>query len=825
MKTVSLNGHWTLQRQGEQVALQANVPGDVYLDLLKAKKIPDPFYRDHENQLKWIGETNWIYSRAFRVPATILRHDRIMLRCAGLDTLATIFLNGRKLATADNMFRIWEWDAKSLLKPGLNQIEIRFESTLPYIRKMERQRQLPSWTAEKQAWVRKEQCNYGWDWGIKAVTCGIWRSIALIAWTGARISDVLIRQDHVPKGEVQLTLDLKLHGTSRESLTARIKVLRKGKVIMNGHAKVSGDGHCFNLTIANPELWWPNGMGGQPLYEIVVDLLQEDGQVIDSATRQIGLRTLRLDRHRDKWGESFQFVVNGIPFFAKGANWIPGDGILARMTPKRYWELVTTAARANLNMLRVWGGGIYEDDSFYDACDELGICVWQDFMFACSTYPAFDQAFMANVRAEAEDNIRRLRHHPSIALWCGNNELEQGLVDKRWTGKAMSWRDYKRLFDQLLPSIVSHLDPQRDYWPGSPHRPVGNRSDFNDPGCGDAHLWSVWHGKQPFEWYRTCQHRFISEFGFQSFPEPKTVKSYTTPRDRNITSQVMEHHQRSGIGNSTIMTYLLDWFLLPEGFDNTLWCSQILQGMAIQYACEHWRRSMPRCMGTLYWQLNDTWPVASWSSIDYYGRWKALHYMAKRFFSPLLISGLEDPRKGSLEVHVTSDLMRSLEGKIRWLVTDMSGKRLRAGDIDVRTPVNGSRRIGTVKIADLLAKHAAPNVIVWLELAVKGQPRQENAVFFARPKHLNLSCSPGISTDIQRHDNGTFTLTLRTKTPALWTWIELKHTDAVLSDNFFHLRPGKTKRIVLTPHRPMSLVAIRENLIVRSLVDTVSVAK
>jgi len=825
MKTVSLDGRWTVQKQGDKTALSARVPGDVYLDLLRAKRIPDPFYRDNERQLQWIGESNWFYSRTFRVPAEFLRHERILLRCEGLDTLATISLNGRKLATADNMFRTWEWDAKPLLKAGSNQIRILFKSTIPYIRGKERQRSLPSWTASKQAWVRKEQCNYGWDWGIKAITCGVWRSIKLVAFNTARIEDVLIRQDHIPRHGVRLNIDLGIDRVNKASLSAAIRVSIGKKTVADVHASLLKQKHCLELYVKKPELWWPNNMGAQPLYTVEVELLDENGHILDSVTKRIGLRTLRLDRHKDKWGESFQFVVNGIPFFAKGANWIPGDGILARMTQERYRNLLADAARANMNMLRVWGGGIYEDDAFYNACDEMGICVWQDFMFACSTYPAFDKAFMENVRAEAEDNIRRLRHHPSIALWCGNNELEQGLVDSRWTDKAMSWPDYKRLFDQLLPSIVSQLDPQRDYWPGSPHRPVGNRSDFNDPGSGDAHLWSVWHGKQPFEWYRTCQHRFISEFGFQSFPEPKTVQCYTTPRDRNITSRIMEHHQRSGIGNSTIMTYMLDWFLLPEGFDNTLWCSQVLQGMAIQYACEHWRRSMPRCMGTLYWQLNDTWPVASWSSIDYYGRWKALHYMARRFFAPVLISGLERLDKGTVEVYVTSDLLKPQQGILRWQVMDLSGKHLRADNIDIQTPVTGSRKIETFRMMDLLEKHGANNLIVWLELAVKGHPKQENVVFFARPKHLNLSCSPGISIDVQRNENGTFNLTLRAKAPALWTWLELKHMDAVLSDNFFHLRPKRAKRIVLTPSMPMSLEEVRKNLIVRSLVDTVRAAE
>ena len=820
MTTVKLNGRWLLQSGNDEPTIPATVPGDVYLDLLKAKQIPDPFYRDNEKQLQWIGETNWTYSRTFRIPASLLKNDRILLRCEGLDTLASIRINGRKLASSDNMFRTWEWDAKPLLKTGINRIEILFNSTMPYIRKREQRRSLPSWTSKKQAWVRKEQCNYGWDWGIEAVTCGIWRKIELVAYSTARISNVLIKQDHASKNEVRLSVDLKVDKITKGNLFADIKVLRKQEVITDAKATLSHIKQCVDLQVRNPELWWPNNMGNQPLYTVVVEISDADGRIIDSVTKRIGLRTLRLDRHKDKWGESFQFVVNGIPFFAKGANWIPSDGILARMTPQRYGKLVKDAADANMNMLRVWGGGIYEDDSFYDACDELGICIWQDFMFACSTYPTFDTAFMTNVKAEACDNIQRLRHHPSIALWCGNNELEQGLVGKKWSNRTMSWSDYGKLFDKLLPSLISKLDPQRDYWPGSPHSPSGERADHNNPDCGDAHLWAVWHNKEPFEWYRTCKHRFNSEFGFQSFPEPKTVRGYTTSRDRNITSRIMEHHQRSGMGNTTIMTYMLDWFLLPEGFDNTLWTSQILQGLAMKYACEHWRRSMPRGMGTLYWQINDTWPVASWSSIDYHGRWKALHYMAKKFFAPILISGLEDTNKGTVEIHVTSDVLKPLPGTARWQVTDLTGKRLLSGRKNIATPVNGNRKVKTLRIKDLLTKHGPNGLIVWLELTVNDHPAQHNMVLFARPKHLDLSSNPGITTTIRRNREGTFTVTLKAKSPTLWVWLELEKTDADLSDNFFHLRPGKSRSIVLTPHTLTSLKDIRQHLLVRSLVDT-----
>jgi beta-mannosidase len=422
---------------------------------------------------------------------------------------------------------------------------------------------------------------------------------------------VAVRQDHSRRNAVTLIATAEAQVVRRAGLLALVSVLHKGKVVARSLVPVAGRRAEARLKIRKPELWWPNGLGAQPLYEVRVLLLDRRGEPLHTVARRIGLRTLRLVRRRDRIGETFFFECNGVPFFAKGANWIPADVFAARVTPFRLHTLVQEAAAAHMNMLRAWGGGIYEEDSFFDACDEFGICVWQDFMFACAAYPAFDKAFMKNVKAEAEDNVRRLRHHPSLALWCGNNEIEMGLAREKWTESSMSWKDYSKLFDKLLPEVVKRLDPDGNYWPSSPHSPHGERKDHKSPRWGDAHLWDVWHGRKPFEWYRDQKHRFISEFGFQSFPEPKMVRSYTIPADRNVTSFVMEHHQRNAVGNALIMTYMLDWFRLPKDFDTTLWLSQILQGMAMKYALEGWRRNMPVTMGALYWQLNDCWPAGS----------------------------------------------------------------------------------------------------------------------------------------------------------------------------------------------------------------------
>ncbi len=825
MKTLSLNGEWTARQAGKGVTVPGTVPGCIHTDLLAAGKISDPFYRTQEFDAYWVGETDWEYSRSFEVTGSLLAHARVRLVCHGLDTLATLRVNGKEIGRTDNMFRRYEFDVRSALTSGINTISIRFASALNYTIRKEAERHLPGWNNGDKlgfhGYIRKEQCNFGWDWGIRTVTCGIWRDIELVADDGVRIADVRVDQDHGRGGKVDLAVAVRAGtaggaGTSKLSATVRLKL--KGRLVAESNAPMRAGKATVKLTVAKAQLWWPNTMGEQPLYEVEV-ALEDAGGEVDRWTRRVGLRTLRLDRHKDEWGESFQFVVNGVPFFAKGANWIPADAYNNRVTPERYRDLVASSADANMNMLRVWGGGLYEEDVFYDLCDEYGICVWQDFMFGCYTYPTFDAEFMATVEQEAIDNVRRLRHHPSLALWCGNNELEQGLVGDEWTETSMSWKDYSKLYDTMLPRIVAEHDGQTDYWPGSPHSPCGDRADHRNPTCGDAHLWDVWHGLKPFEWYRSCEHRFNSEFGFQSFPEPKTTHGYTAPGDRNVTSYVMEHHQRSGIGNSTIMHYMLDWFRLPVGFDATLWASQILQGMAIKYAVEHWRRSMPRGMGTLYWQLNDTWPVASWASIDYHHRWKALHFMARKFFAPLLVSGLEDADAGTVEVHLTNDATVVRNVTLQWQITDAAGKKIESGERAVKTGKNANRRVHTLRLKKLLEERGPRDLLVWLE-AYEGKVLVgENLVMFARPKHLELSSEPGTTATVKAGSKGSFVVTLKTKRAALWTWIELADADFRADDNFVHLRPGASVKLTVTPSEKMTVGQFEKQLVVRSLVD------
>ncbi|MBN2238485.1 MAG: glycoside hydrolase family 2 protein [Dehalococcoidales bacterium] len=823
MKTVNLNGTWRLKQAGKSSVIDATVPGNVHTDLLKAERIPDPYYRDNEDRLQWIGEVDWLYSREFDLTDDFLDCGKVLLRCEGLDTLAVITINSKEIARTDNMFRTYEFDVTNALRKGRNHIEIRFQSTLPYIGKKQADHPIPlrsgPHTISGGNWVRKEQCNFGWDWGPCLLTCGIWRSISLIAVNSVRLSEVSVRQKHRNTGQVELDVSVSLDGEKPVSdATGYITVSRENVIVASEKAAFRKGTARVKLTIEQPELWWPNGMGDQPLYDVKVELREKNGTYLDSQVKRIGFRTLKLQRKKDRWGESFRFTVNGIPFFAKGANWIPADTFAARLTEEDYRQLVGDAAAANMNMLRVWGGGIYEPDLFYDLCDELGICVWQDFMFACATYPAFDDNFMENVRAEVTDNVSRLRHHPCIALWCGNNEMEQGWVGDEWNDRQMSWQDYSKLFDDMIPGVISGIDPDGNYWPCSPHNPYGDRRDFNDIRWGDSHLWNVWHGKQPFEWYRTAMHRFCSEFGFQSFPEPQTVYGYTEPQDRNITSYVMEHHQRSGIGNTTIMTYMLDWFRLPADFEMTLWASQILQGLAMKYAIEHWRRNMPRTMGTLYWQHNDCWPVASWSSIDYHHRWKALHFMAKRFYSPLLVSGVEDSEKGTVEIHVTSDLTNTCQGEISWEITTAEGEVLVQNLKVVEIQPGKNAKVHILKCSDQVKRYGTRDLLVWLSLSVDGKVVSDNFVSFVKPKHIELP-KPMTSREVSG-SGSRFTVTLKPEKPALWTWLELEGIKARYSDNFFHLKPGNPVTVEITTDEPVPLSEMMKALTMRSLYDT-----
>jgi beta-mannosidase len=810
---MDLDGAWEVSAAKDSDWFPATVPGCVHTDLLAARRIPDPFYRDNEQRVQWVSDQTWTYRRAFEVSADFQKHEHVLLRCEGLDTLATIRVNGTEVGKTNNMFRTWEFDVRHLLKAGANSIEVRFESVLPLIRTQEQARPLPTWAYPGAAYVRKMPCNFGWDWGPTLITCGIWRPISLLGFDTSRLDDVLIRQDHTQSGRVGLKVQIAARPPAAAGLAARVTVCdpdgRQGPV---ANCDLPNGQGAAELTVAGPQLWWPAGMGAQPLYTVQVELLDRQGQVLDKTVKRIGLRTLLTVPQTEQ--APLQFAVNGVPFFAKGANWIPADSFSNRVTKDILRRYVQDAVAVNMNTLRFWGGGYYEDDALFDLCDELGVCVWMDFKFGCTTYPSFDPAFLENVRQEARDNLRRLRHHPSIAVWCGNNEIMFFRGQDEWTKDKMSAGDYYKLFRDTLGGEVQALAPQADYVTGSPD-------------CGDVHFWDVWHGGKPFEAYRNI-HGFVSEFGFQSFPVPQTVQAFTAPEDReSVYSPVMKYHERSNrmymdvkedgrIGTDKIMNLVKMYFREPKDFASTLWLSQITQAYGIEYGAEGWRREMPKSMGCVYWQYNDTWPGSSWASVDYFGRWKALHYRARHFYSPVLVSGAAT--QDAVALWVTSDRLQAGRGQLRWRVTDLAGKELQAGNQAVEVPARKSVCVRTLEMRTLVQQHGAANLLVWVALDIDGQPASDNLITFAKFKELNL-VDPQVQADVAG-DGQEFTVTLRARHPALWTWLDIAGADACYSDNFVHLAPDTPVRIVVRPTQPMSRAEFVRALQVRSLFDT-----
>jgi beta-mannosidase len=805
-RRLNLGGAWRVSRKGAEDWIPATVPGCVHTDLLAAGKIPDPFYRDNEKLVQWVTEADWTYERTFDVPEDVLKNEFVLLRCEGLDTVASIEINGMEVGRADNMFRVWEFDARGVLRSGSNTIRITFGSPLAYIK--EHEDGAPNQWVRGRAWIRKEPCSFDWDWGPDLASCGIWRSITLETFNQARIADVLVQQ-HLAGNHATLDVTVKSEapGKTPPPLQANITIRHEDKVVAKRTVSIpNGAGNC-QLEIRRAKRWWPAGMGEQPLYEVEVELMDGAARALDRTTRRIGLRELKAVLPK---GESpLHFEVNGLPFFSKGANWIPCDSFTSRVTPEILRRYVADAAAVNINTLRFWGGGYYEDDALFDACDEMGICVWLDCKFACAAYPAFDDRFMDNVRHEIRDNVRRIRHHPCIAVWCGNNEI--GLLNeaKEWRKNAMSAADYDKLFKDLIGGEIRELAPQATYVSGSPD-------------CGDTHYWAVWHGDKTFDAYRTLT-GFMSEFGYQSFPELKTVRAFTNEEDRaSVVTEVMNWHQRSGRGHTRGNQEMLDmihhYFRPPGDFETTLWLSQILQGYGIKIGAEYWRQTMPKSMGCVFWQYNDIWPGMSWSSVDYFGRWKALHYLARKFYSPILVSGLENRKTGTLDLFATNDLLAAKHGKLSWNVTDLAGKTLRSGSLHPEIPSRASLHVTTLEFQDLVNQHGASGFLTWLDLEVGGQSVSQNLVLFALPKEYELA-DPGLDARINQTADG-FEVTIATRNPALWVWAGLQDADADYSDNFFHLAPGAPKKILVRPASSLTKDEFARQLRVRSLFDT-----
>jgi beta-mannosidase len=838
--TTPLNTGWRFKQVSKDNWAPATVPGCVHTDLLATKQIEDPLYRDNELKQQWIGKTDWEYETTFTVPAATLQRSNLELVFKGLDTYADVTLNDVAVLHTDNMFREWRANVKLQLKAGENRLHIRFRSPLNEVAGLPAKygynlysgndEQAMGFVGDKgpalSPYTRKAPYQYGWDWGPRFVTSGIWQPVQLEAWDAAKLTDLHVIQRQISPQAAQLGLEVEYDATTsaaNQDATLVIETIGPdGKAVgQRTEQKVTLQPNRHTLTaelrLNNPQLWYPAGYGAQALYSFRAQLVQ-NGQPLDEATTRTGLRTLQLRREHDQYGKSFEFIVNGIPIFVKGVNWIPAEIFPTRVTPARYHQLLQAAKDCNMNMVRVWGGGIYENKYFYDTCDELGLLVWQDFMFACTFYPG-NQEFMDNVRAEATYQVKRLRNHPSISIWVGNNENEiawqqWGIPEKMGAHKLEVWSNYLKLYRDLLPTVLQEQDPSRPYMSSSPS------AEFEDMAGsqtnGDMHYWDVWGGTAPISDYEKQVPRFMSEYGFQSFPELKSVKEFTIEADRDITSAVMKEHQRSAAGNPRLKEYLLRDYKEPKNFESFLYVSQVLQAQAIKLAAEHLRRSRPRTMGSMYWQLDDCWGVASWSSIDYYGRWKALQYYAKRFYSQMLVSPHEEG--DNVRFYVVSDKTTATPGQLQVRLHDFNGRTLFSQTQSLQIEPLTSKAYLDIPRAKLLGKQDLKRVVLSCELRAGGEVVSSNTHYFALPKDLQLPQSK-VQADWKQTNDTTFQVTLQSKTLARAVMLTLSQADGFFADNYFDLLPGEKKSLTFQSKAPITLADLRRQLVVRSLVD------
>ena len=828
----SLDGAWSFRQSSAPTSdwRPAIVPGSVHLDLLRNKVIPDPFYRDNEKDLQWIQYASWDYRRSFEVSESQMRSKHIDLVFEGLDAACEVFLNGTRVLTADSMFREWRVDVGKYLHSGQNEILVHFPSPIQAAAKAasaDRWR-IDTRTAEK-TYIRKAAYEYGWDWGPTFVTSGIWRPVRLEFWNDARISDLNVHQRDITASLARIDAEVEIESSVSSDAEVVLRYgLNEAGVSVSRRVKLEpGTNHVtVPIEIANPHLWYPVGYGDHPLYTFTAKV--RTGALADSRTVRVGLRSIVLRREPDQWGRSFEFVVNGIPIFAKGADVIPFDSFPTRVTAERYRSILGSAVAANMNMIRLWGGGYYESDEFYSICDELGLMVWQDFMFGNEWQPGL-YSWKQNVEEEVRYQLRRLRNHPSIVLWCGNNETEMSWNWDRVTDitknvssevKHRMWQDYLTTFSGIIARSVYQLTPETPYWPSSPS------ADYEDlePGqqSGDAHDWTVWHGRAPFAAYTEHYPRFLSEYGFQSFPEMRTVESFTTPADRaSIFTPVMLSHQKNDEGNAIIREYLLRDYGPPKSFADLLYMSQVLQAEGVKVGAEHLRRIRPRNMGSLFWQLNDCWPVASWSSIDYFGRWKALQYYARRFYAPLLVSPFVE--NGNLNVYLVSDKTAPVIGQLRVRLLGFDGKVFLQDVKSVTIKPLSSHVMFSRALTDLLATSGADanRVVVATDLSVGNDVVSSNLLYLVPTKQIVLP-KPAIQTQLRKPDGSHYELSVTSNVLARSVHIFFDHLDTQLSDDYFDLLPGKTVKITFSSNVPIDQV--RRELHVISIANAVSPA-
>jgi beta-mannosidase len=790
--------------------LDATVPGCVHLDLLGAGRIPDPFYGFNDVEVQWVADADWLYRRSFECPAELRELRRVDLVCRGLDTFARVFLNGREVGSADNMFVEWRWDLTALLEDGRNELLVLFESPRKVGRSRRQQDpappELPLFGPHR-IYTRKAQYASGWDWGPDLNTSGIWRPIFLEGYDAGRISDVCARVEWADPDRPSVKVAVEV-----EALSPGAAELRLGLVGTDweGAANAAGDLTAgtntlqAEIAVDNPQLWWPAGAGPQNLYELRVSGIL-GGEGLAPVSTSIGLRRVALRREKDEEGETFIICINDEPVFCKGADWVPADSFLPRLRRGDYEELLGKAADAHMNMLRVWGGGIYEDDAFYDACDRLGIMVWQDFMFACAPYPDHLDWFCQSVQAEAACNVRRLRNHPSLVLWCGNNENQMIYErDGRLAGN--------RLYQETLPALCAELDPTRPYWPGSPF----GGAEPNSPNEGNQHCWLTWHWWAHPDVLRRYNGRFITEFGVQAPPALETVRKYIPSGGHSMTSRLMEHHNRDGAGTEKLYRYLAAEFNVPSDFADTVYLMQIAQAEIVKTGVEHWRSRKFRTAGALFWQFNDCWPATSWSCLDYERRPKALYHYARRFFAPVL--PVIDRRDGRFTVTVVNDRPDPFEGEL------VCGCGLLTGDQDwvhrdgVRVGPNAALAV-QAKPEEELELSEPERRYFWCRLLEDGAEIARNTWLLLPLKHMQLT-SPEWEIEAEKIAPRAFAVSLAAGCFAKGVRLRVDGVEAEFSDNFFDALPELPARVVMKTELDLEGEELARRLRVRSVADT-----
>ena len=793
MKRLELDKNWTMKKLNGNESIEAFVPGSVYGDLLSAGKMEDPFWKDNEEAALKLMDDDYEYTASFACDDEMMQKSEVMLVFEGLDTLADIYFNDVFLGHANNMHRIWKYPVKRYISKD-NILKVIFHSPTKFIK--DAYEKAPTRGTEDAmdgfVHIRKAHYMFGWDWGAHLPDAGIWRPVYLLGIDKAEIESVEILQYH-EDGKVRLEIkpEIKEYESTDFDLVYEVTA-PSGELIISSDCEK-------DVVINNPKLWWPNGFGEQNLYTVTVKLLSSEGVELDTWSKRIGLRTITMDRSKDKWGEKFATCVNGVNIFAMGADYIPEDHLLGRVTKETTKTLLEKAIFANFNSIRVWGGGHYPDDWFYDLCDEMGLIVWQDFMFACAVYDLTPE-FEENITAEIIDNLKRIRHHASLGLMCGNNEMEQFVSERTWVSKDSEVRDYIIMYERIMPRLMKKYASQVFYWPASPSS-GGSFDNPRDENRGDVHYWEVWHGNVPFSEFRKFHFRYLSEFGFQSFPSKKTVETFTDDEnDMNIFSYIFERHQRNGAANGKIMNYMQQTYKYPTNFETVIYASQLLQADAIRYGVEHFRRNRndDRCMGAVYWQFNDCWPVASWSSVDYCQRLKALHYYARRFFAPVMISCEEEGMLGSgqelvrlpfsfnksIRLNVTNETLSDEKVTVKWQLRNAKAEILREETEDIVVPSLSSVWFDKVNLPEVDIYNEYVSYAAYKEK----EKISEGTVIFSYPKYFRYE-NPELSFVVNGDE-----ITVSAKAYAKSVEILNENEDLVLSDNYFDLN-GDSKTV------------------------------